>query len=181
MKRTATCLAITALVIAGALAGAASANIDPQGYQRITPYRCPEFGGPGIQFGTDQEGLGVRLAYGWAAQQTVQLDQFLAVQSGTVTLTGPNNYSHTDSWAKGDTTGWSPYTVTQGTPPGQSQPTDVYLTQKFTNFGNGLAAGNYLLSVDLRIKTGVNDGYGAAKPGSWVKVTNCPVTITQGP
>ena len=48
-----------------------------------------------------EAGGGVRLRYGWAAKNTSQNDKFLRVQSGTVTLTGPNGYSVTDSWGSG--------------------------------------------------------------------------------
>jgi hypothetical protein len=170
---------VAGLAVVGTVVGVAGANIDPDGYQRITALQCPEYQNQPIQFGTDQEGNGVRLRYGWAAKQQTQLDKFLRVQSGTVTLTGPNGFSVTDSWATGNTTGWTPYAQTTGTPP-NGKPTPVWETHKWTYFGF-LAAGSYSLTVDLRISSAVTDGWNAIGGGSWLKVTNCPVTVNQGP
>ena len=125
-----------------------------------------------------EAGGGVRLRYGWAAKNTSQNDKFLRVQSGTVTLTGPNGYSVTDSWAPGDASGWTSYTQTTGTAPnGKTVP--IFETHKWTYFGF-LPAGNYSLSVDLTVKSAVTDGW-TSVTGTWLKVTNCPVTVNQGP
>jgi hypothetical protein len=51
---------------------------------------------------------------------------------------------------------------------------------KWTYFGF-LPAGNYLLSVDLRNASAVTDGWNSISGGIWLKVTNCPVTVNQGP
>ena len=171
-----------AVAIVGAVIGTAKANIDPAGYQTMSPFRCPEFGGPGIQFGVDQEGNGVRLRYGWGATKRQHLDHFLQVQSGTVTLTGPNGFSITDQWSVGSATGWTAPPYTQGTgiaPSGKQVP--IFRTDKFTNFGTNLPAGDYSLTMDLQVSQAVPDGYHSTGPGSWLKVTNCPVTIGPGP
>ena len=52
-----------------------------------------------------------------------------------------------------------------------------WATRKHNQFGT-LAPGTYFLSVDLRIATAVNDGFGSVRKGSWLKVTDCQFTVT---
>lgn len=152
------------------------------GYQIIKPYgfaaSCGSFRS-GPQYVSPN--LPVRLQYGWAALQTQQLDQFLAVQNGTLTLTtsaGDPVYSKT--WATGETTGWSSYSPQQLTPSATQDGATYYdgwATWRNEDFGQ-LQTGTYYLSMDLQLTTGVNDGFGAGTPGSWIKLTNCELIVT---
>jgi hypothetical protein len=93
--------------------------------QNITPYMCPtstggfnNSGNPVVS-AAESGGLPVQLSFGWGARQTNQLDKFLSVQNGSVTLTDPSgNVVFSDVWAVGDSTGWRPYTQTMLTPNG---------------------------------------------------------------
>lgn len=178
-------LAVLVAAVAGvaALAGTSSADT---GYQVINPYRFPTScgglgGGPWVVSAAESGGLPVEMKFGWAALQQPQLDKFLAVQNGTMTLTAPDGtIVFSDSWTTGDATGWSAYTQTQVTPDG-THFFDGWGTRKLEDFG---ALSNpdpgtdavYSLSMDLELTKTVNDGFGSYK-GAWVKLANCPLIV----
>src|ERR1051326_5373016 len=94
--------AFTVALAAAALATSASA----QTVQKITPYMCPVSSGGFKTAGTDANGnpipdhpvvsaqesggLPVVLQFGWGALHTTQLDKFLQVEDGSVTLSAPD-------------------------------------------------------------------------------------------
>jgi hypothetical protein len=121
----------------------------------------------------------VQLRYGGGALQTNQLDKFLKVQSGTVTLSGPG-VSINDSWGVGYTganaysAGWGPYVRQQPTVNGVTK--NGWATFRYTNFGT-LPPGTYTMNIDLEVASAVNDGFGSTGPGPWVKVDNYTFTV----
>ena len=77
-------LLLTALALV--TAGSAAANhTDPEGFQNISPWLCsPSTNG---QYSHQLSSTApIRIRYGWGALQQSQLNKFLAVQSGTVTV-----------------------------------------------------------------------------------------------
>jgi hypothetical protein len=134
-------------------------------------------------FGTDTNQTvsnPVHLGFGWAAQQPQQVTQFLAAQfATTVSITdalGVEWYPYEHSWAQGAGAFWGPINATTGTNnAGNFVPlyASNYVTPNFT-----LPDGQYYLSLDLGLKTGVNDGENAARPGSWLVTTNCSFQVT---
>jgi hypothetical protein len=172
-------LALGALAVGGGVARAS-------GVQNINPYHCPSgvgvgFGSPWVVSATESGGDPVRMNFGWAALQTNQLDKFISVESGTVTLTDPNgNVVYHDSWG-GDMTGWDAYNATQVTPNGTTFKSG-FGTKRHELFG-GLSNPNpgtdavYNLTMDWELGKAVNDGFGAYGPGPIVQVTNCPIIV----
>lgn len=165
--------------------------------QDLAPYRFPVTCGGFASEGTvvrvsaaESGGLPVRLRFGWAALQTEQLDQFLKVQNGAVTLKAPDGTTYfADNWGTGVmdfdpllTSGWGSYQAVtlspDANPDGAKYP--GWATSRYELFGQLHSGADgvdavYLLSMDLQITTGVNDGFGAGIPGSWVKLTDCPL------
>ena len=175
------------LIVLCGLVAAGAASAAPSDYQNISPYRCPtSTGGFGpaqpVLSASESGGLPVDLHFGWASLRTVQLDKFLAVQNGSVTLTDPSGaVVFSDVWATGATAGWGPYTSTQVTADG----THFYsgwgtrrdeILGPLSNPVPGTDA-TYHLSMDLELTKAVNDGFGASQPGPWIKITDCPLVV----
>lgn len=107
-----------------------------------------------------------------------QVQQFLASQYGTISITtstGTPVYS--TSWTQGgsgDGT-WSPIA------PRQLQDRRGTVVNGYATDWRSpnliLPTGQYTLSLDLGLAQGVNDGYGAASPGSWLNITACSFTV----
>jgi hypothetical protein len=173
VKKLFLCVAATACLVG---AGSAAA-LDQDGYQLMSPYLCPDFGRTQPVF---NDAAPIRIKYGWGAMQTSQLDKFRSVQSGSVTVTGGPTAVAPDTWGVGVTTGWSAYFAQTLVPPGGGTTYDGWATKKYTYFGT-LAPGTYTLNMDLRIDSTVNDGYGAAKKGPWLTITNCQFTVVHQP
>jgi hypothetical protein len=180
MKKMILALAL-ALATGFVLVGPASAG-------KIQLYnRCP-VSSPALRvptFGTDTNQTvtnPVHLGFGWAAQKPQQVQQFLAAQyATTISITtdplGLNEvYPLEQSWGQGGGSYWGPITAITGTNnAGNPVPlyASNYITPDFT-----LPDGQYYLSLDLRLVTGVNDGENAARPGSWLTITSCSFTVT---
>jgi hypothetical protein len=146
----------------------------------MTPYTCPEYSLSGTNEQPSRSSTSpLNLRYGWGAMQPSQLDKFLTVQSGSVMLEdSAGNPVYTETWAVGNTVGWSSYFTQPLTPSkdGSGPFYEGWATRKHNQFGT-LAPGTYFLTVDLRIATAVNDGFGSVRKGSWVKVTDCQFTV----
>lgn len=127
----------------------------------------------------------IRLRYGWGAAHENQLDKFLSVQNGRISVTDSlGNPVYSEQWSTGDTTGWSAYATTPLYTAGGQFVGDGVNTIKFsyisglTSFPAGPTGDAiYYLSVDLEITKGVTDGIGATPPGPWVKFSNCPFAV----
>lgn len=156
------------------------------GVQNITPYHCPTgvgvgFGSPWVVNAAESGGDPVQMTFGWAALHTNQLDKFIAVESGSVSLTDPDgNLVFHESWG-GDKTGWDAYTATQVTANGTNFKSG-YGTRRHEQFGllsnpNAGTDAVYNLTMDWELGSAVNDGFGAFGPGPIVQVTNCPIIV----
>jgi len=180
MKR----LALLSLVgLALVIAGSASANHDPG--QNLSPWFCPGTGGQ--HPGTFSSAVPLRVTYGWGALQQPQLDKFLKVQFGRVTVRNSSGAIIVDdAWNKGDTTGWSSYFATTLTPPGGGTSKSGWQTHKHTYLdgdpstaGNQpLAPGTYTLDFQLGIDSVVQDGFSAVRPEDLPTITNCAFVVT---
>lgn len=173
-------LALGALAVCAGTARAATV-------QNINPYKCPPSSGgtwtgnPWSVSAAESGGLPVQLSFGWAALKTQQLDKFISVELGSVTITDPNgSVVFQDSWG-GDMTGWGPYTPTQVTPNGTTFKSGVSTARHeqvgaLSNPNPGTDA-VYNLTMDWEIGQGsVNDGFGSYS-GPIVQVTNCPIIV----
>jgi hypothetical protein len=182
-------LVVAACAMAGALASAGAAVTvawaavpppPPPAGQVMTVYTCPEYSSDGTnQQPTRSSTSPLNLRYGWGALKTTMLDDFLKLQSGSVTLkNSAGTPIYTDAWGIGITTGWSSYFTQTLTPSkdGSGPFYDGWATRKHNEFGT-LTSGVYSLTVDLKIDRAVNDGFGTAKRGSWLKVTDCQFTV----
>jgi hypothetical protein len=174
------------VLAAGALAvGAGTARAS--GFQTINPYHCPTgigvgFGSPYTVSAAESGGLPVRLKFGWGAQQTQQLDKFLKVESGSVSLYDPaGTLVFSDAWDKTDTSGWSAYLPTQLTPNGTTF-VNGFSTSRSELFGalSNPTPGTtvtYTMDMTWSLSSAVNDGLGAFGPGMIVQTANCPVNV----
>ena len=166
-------LTALALVMAGS---AGATHTDPMGFQNISPWLCsPSTDGQhSHQFSSTAP---IRIRYGWGALQPSQLDKFLAVQSGTVTVRNSSGSPVvSDSWSEGDSSGWSPYFSATLTGWHGGATYDGWATLKHTVVGM-LAPGTYTLDVNLRISKTVFDGFGSVPKGAWGLVSNCSFTV----
>ena len=162
--RMLTLLSLAALALA--VTGSASADHDPG--VNVSPWTCGSNAG---QFTTTQV---IRVNYGWGALEPAQLDRFLQIQSGSVQVTGPNDYSFTEIWSKGDATGYSPYFAATLTPPGGGTTHSGWSTHKHTYLGT-LAAGTYTLAFQLTLAQSISNGFLVLQTGS---LTNtCQFTV----
>ena len=172
-------LALAALAVASSAALAS-------GVQNINPYHCPSgvgvgFGSPWVVSAAESGGDPVQMTFGWGALQTNQLDKFISVEFGSLSLTDPHgNVVFQDSWGY-DMTGWGAYTATQLTANGTTFKPG-YGTQRHEQFGvlSNPTPGTdavYNLTMDWELSKGVNDGFGAYSPGPVVQVTNCPIIV----
>ena len=180
-------LAVLAAALAGFALLAATASATP-GHQTVTPYRFPPScgglgdGSPVVVSAAESGGLPVELKFGWAALQTQQLDKFLAVEDGSVTLTDPNgNIVFSEQWDPNNTSGWSPYAQTQITSNGKTF-YQGWGTQRFEEFGalsNPVPGSDatYRLSMTWELTKAVNDGFGSTPPGPIITLTNCPLIV----
>jgi hypothetical protein len=180
----AACAMTGALAIAGAAVTVAWAQVPPPpppAGQIMTPYTCPEYSSDGTNQQPGRSSTSpLNLRYGWGALKTSQLDEFLAIQSGSVTLeNSAGTPIYTEAWGVGNSTGWSSYFNQMLTPAkdGSGPLKEGWATRKHSQFGT-LAPGTYFLTVDLRIAGAVKDGFHTARAGSWVKVTDCQFTVT---
>lgn len=120
--------------------------------------------------------------FGWGALQTQQLDKFLAVEDGSVTVTDPNgNVVFSDRWSPSDTSGWSPYAQAQLTPNGTTF-YQGWATQRFEEIGllsNPVAGSDatYHVSMVWELTKAVPDGFGSTPPGAIITLTNCPLVV----
>jgi len=124
----------------------------------------------------------VRLKFGWGAQQSSQLDKFLRVEYGSVSLTDPSGHLvFSDAWDKSDTSGWSAYVATQLTRNGTSF-IDGLSTSRVKLFGalsnpNPGTDAVYNLTMDWELGSAVNDGLDAYLKGLIVQTTNRPIIV----
>ena len=173
------------LLTAVAMAAPGSANAVHDPGQNLSPWTCnPTTGGQHPQTFSSTSPL--RVNYGWGALQQSQLDKFLAVQFGRVTVRNSSGAIIVDdAWSEGDTTGWSFYFAAVLTPPGGGTTKDGWATHKHTYLdGDPLTAGNqplppgtYTLDFRLDISRAVNDGFGSTRPGELPAITNCRFVV----
>jgi hypothetical protein len=173
---------VLALGVLAAGAGTARAAT----VQNINPYKCPASSGgtwtgsPWTVSAAESGGLPVQLSFGWGTLKAPQLDRFISVELGSVTITDPNGgVVFQDSWGH-DMTGWGPYAATQLTN-GTITKTGVATLRHeqvgtLSNPNPGTDA-VYNLTMDWEIGQGsVNDGFGSYS-GPIVQVTNCPIIV----
>ena len=178
-------LFVLVLVLGGLAAGAGTARAST--VQNINPYKCPVSSGgtwtgsPWTVNATESGGAPVQLSFGWAALKTQQLDKFIALESGSLSLTDPSgNVVFRDAWG-GDMTGWSPYAATQVTPNGTTFKSG-WATQRHEPLGalsNPVAGTDAIYDLTMTWTLGsasVNDGFGSYS-GPIVQVTNCPIIV----
>jgi hypothetical protein len=166
-------LTALALVTAGS---AGATHTDPMGFQNVSPFLCsPSTNG---QYSHQLSSTApIRIRYGWGALQPSQLDKFLAVQSGTVTVRDSlGSIIVSDSWGEGDSTGWSAYFSATLTGWHGGATYDGWATRRHTVVGL-LAPGTYRLDVALRNSKTVFDGFGSVPKGAWGLVSNCSFTV----
>ena len=98
---------VTVVGLAAVAVGSAAAiPVDADGYQTMSPYRCAPFGSGQPIFSSTAP---IRIKYGWGALTTSQLDKFIGVQSGSVTVSSGASTVVDDMWGVGDASGWSAY------------------------------------------------------------------------
>jgi hypothetical protein len=166
-------VAVSALA-AGLTGSAVAIPPDPAGFQTMSPYACPDFGRTQPIFDSTAP---IRIKYGWGATTTSQLNTFLRVQSGSVTVTGGPTAVAPDVWGVGDATGWSAFFPQLLVLPGGGTTLNGWATKKYTVFGT-LAPGTYTLNIVLTVNSNVPDGPGSTvKKGAWLTITNCPFTV----
>jgi hypothetical protein len=175
------------LVLALGVLAAGAATARAATVQNINPYKCPASSGgtwtgnPWTVSAAESGGLPVQLSFGWAALKTQQLNKFISVESGSLTLTDPSgNVVYQDSWGF-DATGWSAYTAIQVTPNGTTFKSG-WATNRHEQFGvlsnpNPGTDAVYNLTMNWTLGTAsVNDGFGSYT-GPIVQVTNCPILV----
>jgi hypothetical protein len=176
-----------------ALVGASAA-----GANNFPIFKCPYtttvagsngFAGSSINIGGANNSLQqpLILHFGWLAQKSQQITQFLKAQSSrgaTITETDltPNQVVWSQApWSTGFLDGWGPIIPATGTFNGSTFTgfSTVWRsdTESVPNPIPTLSPGSYSLSFEVDLKTGVNDGVGGAGPGALYKTTNCPFTV----
>jgi len=177
---------VLVLALGVLVAGADSGTARASGVQNINPYHCPNgvgvgFGSPWVVSAAESGGDPVQMSFGWAALQPSQLDKFISVESGSLTLTDPDGHLvFSDSWG-GDMTGWDAYTPTQVTADGVHFKQGVS-TKRHEQFGelsnpNPGTDAVYTLTMDWSVGNTVKDGLNTYKAGPIVQVTNCPIIV----
>jgi len=169
------------LVLFAAVAGlaftgsAAAFPVDGAGYQTFSPYNfCAPYGTNQLVFSSQYP---IRVRYGWGALQPSQLDKFLKVQYGSIIVYDSGTPIVDDTWAAGDTTGWSAYIAQTGmVPPGGGATRDGWSTRKHTDFGT-LEPGTYTFDMNLGIASTVQDGFGSYQRGAIISITGCTFTV----
>jgi opacity protein-like surface antigen len=135
-----------------------------------------------IGSGTPFPASGLTLHFGWAAQKSSQVKQFLTFQFSN----GASLYDTTQDpatlvwsyqpWPMGGDSFWSAITSTTVTGP-SGKPVPAYVSNHNTAFPTLIAGHTYVFSIDLELKSGVNDGFNAVAPGPWLQITNCSITV----
>jgi hypothetical protein len=186
------------LIVLFAVSLAALVGASAAGANNFPIFKCPYtstggnggFTGSPIFIGGTNNSLQQPLVlhFGWVAQKSQQVQQFLNVQSmpgATITETDvtPNVvvWSY-PPWLTGLGI-WSPIAPFSGGVDPAGNPFNGFQTvwrntDADPNHPIGpLNPGTYSLSFEIDLKAGVNDGYGATAKGAVYKTTNCPFTV----
>ena len=114
------------------------------------------------------------LRIGWGTITEAQSYNFLAAQSGTLSITGPNG-SQSWTWAAGNTANWTVPALVSAPGNQLNGGKPIWFTGAF--FQVNLAPGSYTISANLAINKTVQDGGGAIKAGSWFTTSACSLVV----
>jgi hypothetical protein len=115
------------------------------------------------------------LRLGWGTSTEAQSYNFLAAQSGTVSITGANG-SQSWTWGVGDTDDWTIPALMSA--PGNTVNGGKPLWITFTFLQVTLPPGTYTVSANFAVNQTVQDGSKQPiRPGSWFSTSSCTLTI----
>jgi hypothetical protein len=170
---------VVLVVVLGALVAASTASASKVQLFGPCQWTAPALKTSGGSAGNQTVTNPVWISFGWAAQQRVQVQQFLDAQySNGISITDASgSVVYSTSWTQGGAGNgsWSaiaPQTIQDRAGNQSSGFASLWRSPDLT-----LAAGQYTLALDVDLAKGVNDGFGAAKPGSWLNITACTFTV----
>jgi hypothetical protein len=115
------------------------------------------------------------LRLGWGTNTQAQSSNFLAAQSGTLSITGANG-SQSWTWGVGDTDDWT--TPVLMSAPGNTVNGGKPLWVTFTFLQVTLPPGTYTVSANFAVDRTVQDGSKQPiRPGSWFSTSGCTLTV----
>jgi hypothetical protein len=164
-------LALVVMGLALFAAGSASAFVTapaPGTWQSLT--RC-------LTTGSVSVSSGQYLRIGWGSITEAQSYDFLAAQSGSLTISNTSGVAAQWAWPTGDTSFWTQPALVSAPGNQINGGRPIWFTGAF--FQVNLAPGSYTISMTTSISRAVYDGSDVYKKGSsWFSVSGCTLTVT---